>query len=55
VSLLQSTKKINHTLVFSLLTCFTCEPAFALVSINMTFSSFAFASPSSVDTCLKRG
>ena len=33
-------------------TCFTLYPAFALVSINMTFNSFAFLSPSSVVTCL---
>lgn len=33
------------------LTCFTLNPDFALVSTNMTFSSFAFFSPSSVATC----
>merc|ERR1711915_670087 len=32
--------------------CFTLYPAFAEVSINMTFNSLAFLSPSSVDTCL---
>jgi len=30
------------------------KPAFALVSMNMTFNSFALLSPSSVDTCLSR-
>lgn len=30
------------------------KPAFALVSMNMTFNSFALLSPSSVDTCLRR-
>lgn len=35
------------------LTCFTLYPAFALVSMNITFNSFAFRSPSSVDTFLK--
>lgn len=34
------------------LTCFTLYPAFALVSMNITFSSLAFLSPSSMDTCL---
>lgn len=33
-------------------TCFTLYPAFALVSMNITFNSFAFLSPSSVVTCL---
>jgi len=33
-------------------TCLTLYPAFALVSINITFNSFAFLSPSSVVTCL---
>ena len=33
------------------LTCFTLKPDFALVSMNMTFSSFAFFSPSSDVTC----
>ncbi len=33
--------------------CFTLWPAFADVSINMTFNSFAFCSPSSVVTCLQ--
>jgi len=28
------------------------KPAFALVSMNMTFKSRALASPSSTDTCL---
>ena len=32
---------------------FILKPAFALASINMTFSSRDFASPSSVETCLK--
>ena len=32
-------------------TCLTLYPALALVSMNMTFNSFAFRSPSSVDTC----
>lgn len=36
----------------TLLTCFTLYPAFALVSMNITFSSLAFLSPSSMDTCL---
>lgn len=35
----------------SKLTSFTLYPALALVSINITLSSFAFRSPSSVDTC----
>lgn len=30
------------------------NPAFALVSMNMTLSSFDLLSPSSVDTCLQR-
>lgn len=34
------------------LTCFTLYPAFALVSMNITFNSLAFLSPSSMDTCL---
>lgn len=45
-----------HTLMnptSRLVTCFTLYPAFADVSINITFSSFALRSPSSVDTCLK--
>ena len=29
------------------------KPAFALVSMNMTLKSRAFASPSSIDTCLR--
>lgn len=32
-------------------TCLTLYPALALVSMNITLSSFAFLSPSSVDTC----
>lgn len=35
-------------------TCLTLYPAFALVSMNITFSSLAFFSPSSVDTCLSQ-
>jgi hypothetical protein len=31
--------------------CLTLYPALALVSMNITFSSLAFRSPSSVDTC----
>ena len=31
-------------------TCFTLYPAFALVSMNITFNSRAFLSPSSVET-----
>lgn len=37
---------------FWMLTCLTLYPALALVSMNITFNSFAFRSPSSVDTCL---
>ena len=33
-------------------TCLTLYPALALVSINITFNSLAFLSPSSVETCL---
>lgn len=33
-------------------TCLTLYPALALVSMNITFNSFAFRSPSSVLTCL---
>lgn len=33
-------------------TCFTLYPVFALVSINITFSSLALCSPSSVVICL---
>ena len=33
------------------ITCLTLWPAFAEVSINITFSSLAFCSPSSVLTC----
>merc|ERR1719318_430301 len=32
--------------------CFTLFPALAEVSMNITFNSFAFLSPSSVETCL---
>jgi len=32
---------------------FILNPAFALVSMNMTLSSRAFASPSSIETCLQ--
>jgi len=35
----------------SSVTCLTLYPALALVSMNMTLSSFALRSPSSVDTC----
>lgn len=35
-------------------TCFTLYPVFALVSINITLSSLALCSPSSVVICLKR-
>lgn len=53
----KSSKSLNFTLPFALcksikaLTSFTLYPALALVSINITLSSFAFRSPSSVDTC----
>lgn len=35
------------------ITCFTLYPVFALVSINMTFSSLALCSPSSMVICLE--
>jgi hypothetical protein len=37
---------------FIWLTCLTLWPALAEVSINITFNSLAFCSPSSVLTCL---
>ena len=37
--------RIDFTLILN--------PALALVSINMTFSSRALASPSSMETCLR--
>lgn len=41
----------NFFFFFKDLTCLTLYPAFALVSMNITFSSLAFRSPSSVETC----
>lgn len=35
-------------------TCFTLYPALALVSIYIIFSSWAFLSPSSIETCLQQ-
>lgn len=35
------------------ITCLTLQPVLALVSMNMTFSSLALCSPSSIVICLQ--
>lgn len=45
------TSLCRHTTSISSFTCFTLYPALALVSMNITLSSLALRSPSSVETC----
>lgn len=49
----RSLEVLDEGKMASLIVTFILKPAFALVSINITFSSRAFVSPSSIETCLR--